>query len=306
MATSLLITGATGKQGGSVISALLSSPAFSPTSTKIYALTRSPTSASSLRLASKSPSISLIGGDLANVPAIFASLPSPPSGVFSVQLPGKGEVAQGKALVDEAVKAGVKKFVYASVERGGEKSKDNPTDIPHFKTKHEIEKYLELKTKESGGRMNYTILRPVFFLDNFEWGFLGKIIATAWKISLPPKKPLQVIATTDIGPFGAAAFLDPEDTTYKNKALSLAGDELTFEEANEIFKEKTGKEIPTTYEFLARMALWAFGEVGTMFRWFRTDGFGADTEKLRSLEAGRGLKKFGVWVEGSHFGKLSS
>lgn len=226
--------------------------------------------------------------------------------MFSVQLPGKGEVAQGKALVDEAMKAGVKTFVYASVERGGEKSKDNPTEIPHFKTKHEIEKYLALKAKESEGRMSYTILRPVFFLDNFEWGFLGKIIATAWKISLLPEKTLQVIATSDIGPFGAAAFLDPENPTYKNKAISIAGDELTFNEANKIFKTKTGQEMPTTYEFLTRIALWAFAEVGTMFRWFATDGFGADIGKLRGLEAGRGLKSFGAWVEGSHFGKRSS
>ena len=204
------------------------------------------------------------------------------------------------------MKAGVKTFVYASVERGGEKSKDNPTEIPHFKTKHEIEKYLELKVKESQGRMSYTILRPVFFLDNFEWGFVGKIIATAWKISLPPTKKLQVIATTDIGPFGAAAFLEPEDPTYNNKAISLAGDELTFEDANEIFKEKTGMEIPTTYEFLTRIALWALGEIGTMFRWFATDGFGADVGNLKGLDAGKGMKSFGEWVGGSQFGKRSS
>ena len=304
----ILVTGATGKQGGSVITALLSSPHFNPSTTKIYALTRSPTSSSALRLAAKSPSIGLIQGDLSNVPAIFKSLPSPPTSVFSVQLLGKEEVTQGKALIDSSISAGVSKFVYASVERGGDqRSWEDPTYVPHFTTKHKIEQYLIEKTKASGDRMSWTILRPVFFLDNLEWGFIGKIVVTAWRDHVPRTKPLQVISTSDIGQFGAAALLSSstpqENKAYHNQAISLAGDELTFEDANKIFLEKTGQPIPTTFGFLATMVLWLMKDLGLMYRWFATEGFGSNIKKLRSMEAGKELKGFGEWVEGSQFSK---
>ncbi|MCJ1380773.1 hypothetical protein MMC17_003882 [Xylographa soralifera] len=302
MSKPILITGATGKQGGSVLRALLAHPSYSPTTHPIYAVTRNPSSPSSTRLAALSPAIKLIPGDMNNTPAIFSSLPSPPWGVFSVQLPGKAEVAQGTALVDAAVQAGAQKFVYASVDRHGEESDHDPTDVPHFITKHQIEKHLIQAAQASGGKLSYTILRPVFFLDNLEWGFVGKIISTAWRDHLGGKK-MQVIATTDIGTFGAAAFLEPENPEYRDKAYSLAGDELTWEEAERVFREKTGRSMPTTYGFLASFVLWAVKDVGLMFRFIRERGFGADVEKLRGMQAGKGLRDFGMWAEGSMYGK---
>jgi uncharacterized protein YbjT (DUF2867 family) len=297
MSKPILITGATGKQGGAVLRALLAHPSYSPTTHPIYAVTRNPSSSGSTRLSALSSSISLIAGDLNNISAIFASLPAKPWGVFSVQLPGKTEVPQGKALIDGAVQAGVSHFVYTSVDRAGG---DDPTDVPHFKTKHEIEQYLIQKSAESNGKMNYTILRPVLFLDNLEWGFIGKIVATAWRDAVGPRK-LQVIATTDIGVVGAKAFLENDNPTYKNKGISLAGDELTFEEANRIFLEKTGQEIPVTFGFLASFVLWVSEEMGRMFKFFVEKGFGADIAAVRKLN--EGLQDFPTWVERSSYGK---
>ncbi|MCJ1286050.1 hypothetical protein MMC26_005392 [Xylographa opegraphella] len=302
MSKPILITGATGKQGGSVLRALLAHPSYSPSAHPIYAVTRNPSSASSTRLAALSPGIKLITGDMNNAPAIFSSLPSPPWGVFSVQLPGKGEVAQGNALVDAAVRAGARKFVYASVDRHGDVSEHDPTDVPHFITKHHIEQHLMQAAQASGGKLSYTILRPVFFLDNLEAGFVGKITATAWRDHLDGRK-MQVIATTDIGTFGAAAFMEPENPEYKDKAYSLAGDELTWDEAERIFREKTGQSIPTTFGFLASFVMWAVKDVGLMIRFIRERGFGADVERLRGMQAGKGLRDFATWAEGSMYGK---
>jgi len=293
----ILITGATGKQGGSVLRALLAHPKYSPTTYPIYAVTRNPSSPSSTRLAALSSSISLIAGDLNDTPAIFSSLPTKPWGVFSVQLPGKTEVPQGKALVDAAVQAGVSHFVYTSVDRAGG---DDPTNVPHFMTKHEIERYLMKKSEESNGNMSYTILRPVFFLDNLEWGFIGKVIATTWRNAVGPHK-LQVIATTDIGAVGARAFLENDNPLFKNKGISLAGDELTFEEANKIFLEKTGQGIPVTFGFLATLLLWASKDMRLMFKFFVAKGYGADLAAVRNIN--EGLMDFPTWVERSSFGK---
>jgi uncharacterized protein YbjT (DUF2867 family) len=138
----LLITGATGKQGGAVINSLISSS----TPFTILAVTRDSTSASSQKLAAKSDKIKLVQGNLDDCAAIFAEaknvISEPIWGVYSVQISmGKGvttdgEVKQGCDLIDESVKEGVKHFVYSSVERGGdEKSWENPTPVTHFETK---------------------------------------------------------------------------------------------------------------------------------------------------------------------------
>ena len=297
MAKPILVTGATGKQGGALIRALLAHPSYSPTTHPIYAVTRNPSSSSATRLAGLSESISLIQGDLDDTPAIFSSLPTKPWGVFSVQPVGKNEASQGKALVDAAREAGVSHFVYTSTDRHGG---DKPTDIPHFASKHEVEQYLIQKCRESSGQTSYTILRPVFFMENLEWGLIGKIICTAWRDHTGGRK-LQVIATADIGNFAASAFMNPESSEYKNKGISLAGDELTFEEADQIFAKKTGQGIPVTYGFLASFTLWAIKDIGLMFQFFREEGFAADVGALRKMS--EGLQDFGAWIDNSSYGK---
>ncbi len=171
------------------------------------------------------------------------------------------EEQQGKAMVDAAVTNKVSHFVYTSGDRGGDlKSSDNPTNVPHFTCKHNIEKYLEEKAGPAG--MTYTILRPVAFFDNFTNDFMGKAFMTTWHISLGDSKPLQFIAASDIGWFGAQAFSHPEDETYRNKGLSLAGDELTYPQWQKIYKEHTGKNVPTTYGLVGRMLLFMMGDYG--------------------------------------------
>lgn len=195
---------------------------------------------------------------------------------------GKGgaprEEKQGKALVDAAIAHGTKHFVYASVDRGGDKSIDTPTDIPHFISKHNIEKHLIAQTAHSG-QMSWTILRTVAFMDNFTPDFMGKVLPTAWKNVLEDK-PLQLIAVKDIGKFSAKVFLEPE--AYNNKAVALAGDELTFAQMSNIFKDKTGQEVPTTYGFLVSIILWMSKEFGYMVRWFKTDGFGVNVAECKA------------------------
>ena len=206
------------------------------------------------------------------------------------------EEKQGKALVDAAIAYGTKHFVYSSVDRGGDKSIDTPTDVPHFISKHNIEKHLIAQAARNG-QMSWTILRPVAFMDNFTPDFMGKVLPTAWKNVLKDK-PLQLIAVKDIGKFGAKAFLEPE--AYDKKALALAGDELTFAQVSKIFKDKTGQEVPTTYGFLVSIILWMSKEFGNMVRWFKTDGYGASVAECKAqlpelLDFATYLEKESAW-----------
>ncbi|KAL9134374.1 MAG: hypothetical protein Q9175_004442 [Cornicularia normoerica] len=298
----ILVLGATGKQGKKVIETILASN--SKADFTILALTRNPDSASAKALAAKSTIIKLVKGNLDDTPNVFkaaleASDRVPIWGVFSVQqavqdgATQEGETKQGKAVVDQAVAHNVKIFVYTSVDRGGKRSESNPTYVPHFISKHDVEAHLRVKAADA--KMQYTILRPVAFMDGLTPDFMGKVFATFLKIGVKPSKPLAFVATSDIGFFGAQAFLQPESPEYKDKAISLAGDELTFKQVKQVFREKFGYEIPTTFEFLARFIKWWVSELGIMFKWFDEEGFDVDIPKLKRMNPG--LKDFGTWME---------
>lgn len=184
----------------------------------------------------------------------------------------------------------MKHFVYSSVDRGGDRSYDTPTPVPHFISKHNIEHHLVEKAKGTG--MTWTILRPVAFFDNFTPNFFGKVFATAWKIAVK-EKPLQLISVRDIGFIGAQAFMHPEE--YRNKGLSLAGDELTFDEMAKIFKDKTGQDVPLTFGFIAKGLMWFMKDLGYMFQWFYDSGYAADVAALKKIHPG--LKDFAGWLE---------
>jgi uncharacterized protein YbjT (DUF2867 family) len=205
-------------------------------------------------------------------------------------VPSGQEEQQGKSLVDESIKEGVQFFVYTSVDRGGDASFDNPTYIPHFITKHNIEHHLVDETKNSA--MEWAILRPTAFFDNFVPGFMGKVFVTSWEIALKDK-PLQLIAVSDIGHFGAQAFLKPGE--YRGRTISLAGDELRYDQLVKTFKDKTGKEPETTYGFICSLLMWLMKDFGYMYRWFRDHGYKADIQGLRRTYPG--LKDFGAWLE---------
>jgi uncharacterized protein YbjT (DUF2867 family) len=296
MATkAILITGATGKQGGSILKQLATHPS-NPQFT-LLAVTRNTTSASARKIAERYPGVLLTQGDLNDAPALFKSAkdalqragkPEKIWGTYSVQVslgPGvtfESEVKQGKALIDESLKHGVSHFVYSSVDRGGNaKSFDNETPIPHFQSKFQIEKHLLEQAGSKGEKMGWTILRPVAFMDNLEPGIPTKVFLAALRDTLQDK-PLQWVSIDDIGLFGAKAFREPEG--WNTRAEALAGDELTFEELSGCFDRATGSPAPATYGILGSVLKWAVTEVNVMITWFKTDGYGADINKLRTEE----------------------
>jgi uncharacterized protein YbjT (DUF2867 family) len=308
MSRALLITGATGKQGGAVIDALL---ARQPSDFLLLAATRNAQSASAKRLAAKSDRIKLVQGDLDATPALFASAKAaagsvPLWGVYSVQaLQGskkmEDEKRQGKALVDESIKAGVKHFVYSSVERGGdERSWSNPTPIPHFITKHQIEHHLRDSTADGKGDMGWTILRPVIFMENLQPGFFGKVFLTMLRDTMKDK-PLQWIATRDIGYFAAEAFHDP--STWDRRAVGLAGDEITFAQLSGAFEKATGDPAGTTFRLLGTALKRGVAEVGVMVDWFKNDGYKANISEVRKIHPE--VTRMEDWLKASPFAKKS-
>ena len=274
----ILITGATGKQGGAVITNLLTSSTKRTQPLKMIALTRDVQSRGAQKLAAK-PNISVIEGDLSYPNAIFART-GPIWGVFHVQINSDVEEEQGKPFIDAAVAHGVEFYVYASGDRGGpERSSHDPTWVKNFAAKYNIEKHLQGHA-QSSSRLSYTILRPVTFFDNLTNDVHGKGFARMWE-QMGPKR-LQMVATQDIGWFAANAFLNPDKN--HNASLTIVGDELSHAEADAIYQEIMGSPMQLA-PCLIGSAVKYFKQdtVGDMFRWFEEVGYGGNVEECRRV-----------------------
>ncbi|KAL0468400.1 NmrA family protein [Neurospora intermedia] len=295
----ILVTGATGQQGGAVVRALLNHRNFDASSLKILALTRNASSPSAQRLVDSSKGIvQLIQGNSTNPNPIFDAQPKGSiDSLFVVTTMGKQpEEQQAIPLIDTAVEHGVKQVIFSSVDRGGDiKSWDNPCpEIPHFVAKHNIELHIRNKAEKDPSQFAWTILRPVAFMDNFNPGIFCKLFSAMWRSALKPTTKLQLTGVRDIGRFAAEAFYN--STEYDGKAVGIVGDELTLDEAHEKFKKVTGKALPETFTFLGTLMLWMVKEMGAMFAFFENQGYGVDIEATKKIVP---TEDFETWLKES-------
>jgi uncharacterized protein YbjT (DUF2867 family) len=160
-------------------------------------------------------------------------------------------------VADVALDAGVEHLVYSSV--GGAERR---TGIEHFESKAAIESYIRALGLPA------TILRPVFFMDNL-LHYADAAGERVMELPVLPDRPMQMIATDDIGRI-AAHVIDHRDD-YLGAELEIAGDELTFSEVAAIYEKVTG----------VATRLVALPVEGRMFEWFAETGYQADLAKLR-------------------------
>jgi uncharacterized protein YbjT (DUF2867 family) len=281
----VLVTGATGRQGGAVIRNLL------PGGWKLRALTRNPAGNAAREL--QSQGVEVVQGDLED-PASLERAVRGVYGVYSVQdfwsVGAHREVQQGKNLADAAAKAGVQHFVYSSVG-GAERN----SGIDHWESKWQIEQLV----RKLG--LPATILRPAAFMENYyidqvEIGILkGKLIDP-----IRADKPYQTIAAADIGAFAALAFERPDE--FVGLELEIAGSELTNPQAAEVFSRVLGKLVKFRKLPMLVVRLFLGKEFYQMMRWFNDAGFQADIAGLRRRYPEVHLQSLEEWLrnEGWH------
>jgi uncharacterized protein YbjT (DUF2867 family) len=258
----ILVTGATGQQGGAVYRHLQKK------GYRLRALVRDPNSDKARRLTGH-------GGEV-----FQGSLDDPDSlmratdgvyGVFSVQPYTANEIRQGVAVIEAAKRQGASHFVYTSVGSANEE-----TDIPHFESKAKVEEYL----RSSG--LRYTILRPVFFMENWlrMFGYWGEPIRNG-RVQQPlsPTTNLQMIALDDIGAFAALAFEHPDK--WENRTLSLAGDELSMQQIADAFSRVTAQDVKYVQVPWDQFENTMGQELTVMYRWFEEKGFHFNIEQVR-------------------------
>jgi uncharacterized protein YbjT (DUF2867 family) len=259
----ILITGATGKQGGATLRHLAKRGGF-----KLRAMTRKPDGDAAKALSALGAE--LVAGDLDDEKSLESAVAGA-WGVFSVQNTWEAgierEEEQGKRLAKVARDKGVQHFVYTSVG-----SANRRTGIPHFENKFRVE-----ETIKQLGFPSHVILRPVFFMENLPspWFLNGDKLTTALK----PDTKLQMVAVEDIGKFSAAAFIEADK--FKGAEIEYAGDAVTMPEAAAALSELTGKTI--TYQQIPISAVRANSEdFALMLEWFDAVGYAADIPALES------------------------
>jgi len=275
----VLVSGATGNQGGAVTRALLAS------GYKVRALTRNTETSRARRLADLG--VELMQGNFDDPESVERAL----QGIDSFYLMGSpqevgvdGETKQGIALADAAKAADVGHLVYGSVANA-----DLNTGIPHFESKYRVEEYI----KTLG--IPYTISAPVFFMDNIiaPWSIDalkgGKIMR-----ALPGDRALQQVSVKNIGEF-VASLIGRREEVF-GKRFDIASDELTGDKSAATLTQITGHQI--NYEALpVSVVRQQSDDMAAMFEWFDHVGYSVNIPELHRLFTDVNWQSYSRWVE---------
>jgi uncharacterized protein YbjT (DUF2867 family) len=265
----IVVTGATGLQGGAVSRQLLRE------GWHVRGLTRNAASKRARALAAAGAEV--VQGDMDDI-ATLLPLFAGAYGVYSVQNPiiagPAAEVRQGKHVADAAGSSGVRHFVYGSAGIGS-----SGTGVLPWETKVQIEAHIRALGLPA------TILRPLAFMELMTEKKFAPAIA-AWSVMpalLGPTRSVGWICADDLGAVAAKVFDAPQQ--FVGAEIALASDVQSLEQCRVIYREVMGRNPPQIP--LPAWLFKRFGFVGqdltTMWRWLRTETIPLDTGPTRAI-----------------------
>lgn len=269
----VLVTGATGRQGGATARTLLAA------GIPVRALVRDPSTQRAKEI--EALGAELVTGDLHDRDSIVEAATGARA-VFSVQMPAytpggfdfDGEVVQGTNLVEGAKAAGVPQFVHTSVSGAGQH-----TEEPGWaEGRWAVEPALSAKSAvqdqvRAAGFPHWTLLKPGTFMENFHpamaymfpRGVEGGLVSV-----LHPHTRLSLVAVKDIGTAAAAAVMTPE--RFDGVELELASDYLSMEQIAEVLSHALGTPL-TAPDMTEEEALAAgMPAMGASLEWMNVAG----------------------------------
>ena len=262
----ILVTGATGTQGGAVVDHLLASG----DDWAIHGLTRDADSDGARELRSRG--VTVVEGEMTDADRM-AELVEGVDAVYCVTTfledgPG-AETEQGVTVAEAAVDAGVDHFVYSSVSGA-----DVDTGLAHFESKYAVEGHvadLDLPT---------TVVRPVFFMQNFE-GPMGEGVEDG-HLAMPLAEgvSLTVVDADDIGQTVLKAVNDPD--RFVGETVTLAGADLTLEGFADAFGDHLGSDVAPVHLDTGEYREAAGDEMADMFQWLNDVDYDIDIAALES------------------------
>lgn len=272
----ILVAGATGKQGGAVVNALLKA------GRPVRALVRDPASAAAKALAGQG--VEVVKGDYNDAASLDAAMAGA-WGVFSVQMgshPGDPdtEVVTGKAFVEAAKRAGVDTVVHTSVARAGDQKNFVGWDEGRWEPLYWDNKAAVIDVVKAQGFRHWTILKPAMIMQNLVPPMVESMYPSLaergrFETAIEADTGIDWISAKDIGAFAAAAFADPD--RFHGHEIDLAADTFTLPQVAAKISEATGKPVSAVTLSKEESLAQPYGELGYRHeQWNNVEGYKVD------------------------------
>jgi len=282
----VLVTGATGQQGGALATLLLKQ------GYRVRALTRNGGSPRARALSEQGAELFIADAeDRGSLEKAAAGADA----VFAMATPFEGgveaETRQGINIVTAAAAAGVGHVVYSSVAGA-----DQNTGVPHFESKFRVEQHLRTLG------VPFTIIAPVFFMENLiaPWN-IGALASGVYPMALPAARKLQQIAVADVAGFAAEVIARPEE--FAEKRIDIASDERTGVEAAAVLGGASGREMKYLAVPLEQVRA-GNEDLALMFDWINRVGYHADIAALRARYPTVGWHSLEAWAATQNWNRL--
>jgi uncharacterized protein YbjT (DUF2867 family) len=274
MTAPVLVTGATGTQGGAVARALLAR------GRPVRVLTRDPAKPAARELAELGAEV--VAGDFDD-PGSLRRAATGTSAVFAMgtfEISPEVETRQAIALIDAAAEAGTGHVLYTSVAGALD-----GTGIPHFESKAEVERHL------AGLDLASTVIAPAAFLENVTAPWSAPLLAQGqYAFALPAELPLQQVAIADLAEFAVLVLTNPG--RFTGQRIELASVEHTGTEVAAVLGRALGREV----SYVETPADESDDDTYKMVQWFRAGGYTVDIPGLRTAYPEVGWHDLDKWV----------
>lgn len=283
----ILVTGATGAQGGGLAHFLKKRGKFS-----VRALTRDPDSKKAAAL--KEEGAEVVKGDLDDKESLMKAMEGC-YGVFGVTNfweHFEKEKEQGVNLINAVKESNIQHFILSTLPSVKKISK-NALSSPHFDIKAELEEYARSLN------LNVTFVHMAFYFENFIYFFkLEKGEDGNYHVGFPQgETPLGGVAAGDIGAVVASVFENRDE--YLGKSIRIVADARPMAEYTRLMSEKIGVKV--IYDYIPRETFAGFGfpgasDLADMFEFYRlhlTDESGAIAETKKIYPQ---VRNFETWL----------
>lgn len=298
MSKTLAVFGATGKQGGSVISNVLSDPELSQ-KYKLRAITRDVNSDGAKAL--KAKSVEVVSADMQNKASLEAALDGV-NVVYIMTTPSFGpdaveaEFNTAKLIADAAVAKGLEYIIFSTLPSVSGMSNGRYTHVTAFDAKAKAEEYIRgLPIKSAFTSLGY-------FMENLltqPWLAPQPAGDGTYIYSRPVSSKVRVPyldAARDVGKFVGAILASPDK--YEGKRFIVAQALYSLEEVVAAMAKKTGKTI-----IYKQVSFEEFGKSMPFFPELWVDGWHAQEE---FGYFGPGEEKEIAWAVAQARGKLTT
>jgi uncharacterized protein YbjT (DUF2867 family) len=281
----VLVTGATGHQGGTVLRHLKAR------GHRLRALVRDKNTPAAQAL--RSQGVEVFQGNFEDASALEKAAHLVDA-VFLMSTPERGaavEQKEGIAAVDALRAADAPYILYSSVA-----SAPQHTGIPHFDSKFAIEHHL----RSSG--TPFAIVGPVAFMENSISPFtLPGLRQGQLGFGLPVDKPLQMVALEDIGAFDTVVLENP--TKFKGQRVEIASDEVTGQKEAEVLSKYASR--PIQYRAIPVDAIrQRSADMAKMSEWMATHGYTVDIPRLHRDYPDIGWHSYDAWASEQDWPRL--